>query len=66
VFIVNAVTANVDMFQFPGSESPIETLAEPAVASCCGTDTQVTCCDSSEKATCCGSDATAGGGCGCQ
>jgi hypothetical protein len=33
---------------------------------CCGAKKQTTCCDSSEKSTCCGSEATVGGGCGCQ
>lgn len=57
---------NVDTFQFPGSESPVETPPRPETASCCSTDKQAACCDSSEKATCCGSEATAEGGCGCQ
>jgi len=36
------------------------------VASCCAASVQSTCCEPSEKSSCCGSDATAGGGCGCQ
>jgi hypothetical protein len=61
-----AFIVNVDTLQLPGSESPIETQPPTEAASCCGTDKQATCCDSGEKATCCGSEATAGGGCGCQ
>lgn len=53
-------------FRFPGSESPNDTTRTPETASCCSATKQATCCDSSEKSTCCGSEATAGGGCGCQ
>ena len=55
-----------DEFQFPGSESPTATIPATEAAGCCDSQKQATCCDSSEKSTCCGSEATAGGGCGCQ
>ena len=53
-------------FRYPGSDSPSDTISTTETAGCCSTQKQATCCDSSEKSTCCGSDATAGGGCGCQ
>jgi hypothetical protein len=53
-------------FRFPGSDSPNDTISTTETASCCSTQKQATCCDSSEKSACCGSEATAGGGCGCQ
>lgn len=55
-----------DQFRFPGSESPTDPTPTPEPASCCSATKQETCCDHSEKSTCCGSEATAGGGCGCQ
>lgn len=55
-----------DTFQFPGSERPADTTTATEPASCCRVEKQETCCDHSEKSTCCGSEATAGGGCGCQ
>lgn len=53
-------------FRFPDSDSPNDTTSTTETASCCSTQRQATCCDSSEKSTCCGSEATSGGGCGCQ
>lgn len=42
------------------SETPV------APAACCGPVTQSSCCTPAEKPGCCGTEATAGGGCGCQ
>jgi hypothetical protein len=53
-------------FRFPGSDGPSDTISTTETAGCCSAQKQATCCDSGEKSTCCGSDATAGGGCGCQ
>lgn len=55
-----------DEFRFPGSECPTPTIPTTDAVGCCSAQKQATCCDSSEKSTCCGSEATAGGGCGCQ
>ena len=42
------------------------TNAPLASAQCCTAAKQEVCCEPSEKSSCCGSEATAGGGCGCQ
>ena len=55
-----------DESRHPGSESPNATIPTTEAVGCCSAKKQTTCCDSSEKFTCCGSEATVGGGCGCQ
>lgn len=40
--------------------------APEASSPCCSSDKQEVCCEPSEKSTCCGTEATSGGGCGCQ
>ena len=52
--------------RYPGSENPSATSPATEAVGCCSVKKQTVCCDSSEKSTCCGSEATAGGGCGCQ
>ena len=53
-------------FRSAGSQSSSATVATTEAVGCCSVQKQTTCCDSSQKSECCGSEATSGGGCGCQ